>query len=270
MNNPKLSRMRLLFLSFYLLMIFGVSPIFARDTPFVAGERIVYKLYYNWNFVWLSAGEVIFEIKDEGDYYHIDVTGRTYPSYEWFYKVRDKYHRYIDKKTLLPVLYIRDIQQGSYIHYEKIEFDYINKRITSYTGRTMKEARPKVIPMPYHVYDLVSSMYFLRGINLNEFKSSKKVDFSLVLDNRIYDMDLICQKEHKNFSVKESGNFKVLECQGELISGGMFKEDTKMKVYVGDDENKLPLVIESPLAVGSVKAVLKSYENLKHPLTSKK
>lgn len=50
----------------------------------------------------------------------------------------------------------------------------------------------------------------------------------------------------------------------------MFKEDTKMKVYVGDDENKLPLVIESPLAVGSVKAVLKSYENLKHPLTSKK
>jgi len=47
-------------------------------------------LYYNWNFVWLSAGEVIFEIKDEGDYYHIDVTGRTYASYEWFCKVRDK------------------------------------------------------------------------------------------------------------------------------------------------------------------------------------
>ncbi|MBK9043084.1 MAG: DUF3108 domain-containing protein [Saprospiraceae bacterium] len=45
--------------------------------------------------------------------------------------------------------------------------------------------------------------------------------------------------------------------------------NTELKVYVGDDENKLPLMIESPLSVGSVKAVLISEKNLKHPLFCK-
>ena len=107
-----------------LLIIFQLfiihESINAKEAPFNIGEKIVYKLYYNWNFVWLSAGEVEFEVKDEGDVYHIEVTGKTYSSYEWFYKVRDKYHSYIDKKTLLPKLFIRDIHQGSYIHYEKV------------------------------------------------------------------------------------------------------------------------------------------------------
>ena len=57
--------------------------------PFQAKEKLIYKIYYNLNFVWIPAGEVVFEVKDEGDLYHLEVTGRTYPSYEWFYKVRD-------------------------------------------------------------------------------------------------------------------------------------------------------------------------------------
>lgn len=40
------------------------------------------------------------------------------------------------------------------------------------------------------------------------------------------------------------------------MEGQVFNENTELKVYVGDDENKLPLMIESPLSVGSVKAVL--------------
>lgn len=70
--------------------------------------------------MWLAAGEIVFEIKEEQEAYHIEVTGKTYASYEWFYKVRDKYHSYIDKKTGLPKLYIRDIHQGDYRHYEKL------------------------------------------------------------------------------------------------------------------------------------------------------
>ena len=71
---------------------FAPSDEKGNQTNFQAGEKIVYKLFYNWNFVWLSAGEVTFEVKDEGEEYHIEVTGVTYSSYEWFYRVRDKYH----------------------------------------------------------------------------------------------------------------------------------------------------------------------------------
>ena len=37
-----------------------------------------------------------------------------------------------------------------------------------------------------------------------------------------------------------------------------------MNIWVSDDENKVPLMIESPVTVGSVKAVLQSYSGLRH------
>lgn len=260
---------------FLLLMLFGPGQAESMhfqpesDVPYLPGEKITYKLYYNWNFVWLAAGEVVFELKDEGDLYHVEVTGRTYPSYEWFYRVRDKYHSYIDKKTLLPKLYIRDIQQGSYVHYEKIEYDHVNKKMTSYTGRSMKEAKPRVIEMKEQCYDLVSTFYHLRGTNLSKFKLEKKIDFNMVLDNRIYNLGIKLDKQHPRFDVREHGKFRALECSGQVVEGHVFGKNTSLRFYVGDDENKLPLLIESPLSVGSVKAILARTENLKYPLRCK-
>ncbi|MFN8330510.1 MAG: DUF3108 domain-containing protein [Saprospiraceae bacterium] len=60
--------------------------------------------------------------------YHIEVTGKTYTSYEWFYKVSDKFHTYLDKKTLMPRLFIRDIPEGSYQHYEKLSLITLLKK----------------------------------------------------------------------------------------------------------------------------------------------
>ena len=40
-------------------------------------------------------------------------------------------------------------------------------------------------------------------------------------------------------------------------------------VYVSDDKNRIPLLIESPVSVGSVKAVLKNYKGLKYNMTAK-
>ena len=42
-----------------------------------------------------------------------------------------------------------------------------------------------------------------------------------------------------------------------------------MNVWVTDDENKIPLLIESPVSVGSVKAVLKEYNGLRYDMTAK-
>jgi hypothetical protein len=38
-----------------------------------------------------------------------------------------------------------------------------------------------------------------------------------------------------------------------------------MEVYVTDDANKIPLLINSEILVGSIKAVLKDAQNLKQP-----
>src|SRR5690554_4022569 len=56
-----------------------------KNTAFQSGEELTYKLYYNWNFIWLSAGEVTFKVTELGSQYHLSAVGSTYSSYEWFF-----------------------------------------------------------------------------------------------------------------------------------------------------------------------------------------
>ena len=52
------------------------------------------------------------------------------------------------------------------------------------------------------------------------------------------------------------------------IEGTMFSGGEKMTVWVSDDANHIPLRIESPIVVGSVKVDMMQYRNLRYPLTS--
>lgn len=253
------------------ISFFSFKPqnISIKEANFKSGEKLTYKIFYNWNFVWLSAGEMVFEVKDEGNEYHIEGTGYTYTSYEWFYKVRDKYHSYINKETLLPRLYVRDIHQGSYVHYEKIVFDQVNGKARSYTGKNMSSLEMKEVSFQGAMYDLISVMYFLRNADIDKFKRDKLLPFNMLLDHQQYKLGLRYKNEQSRFNVKEVGKFNVMSCIASAVSGHVFKEDAEMKLYIGNDKNNIPLMIESPLSVGSVKAVLKSQENLKYPLSSK-
>ena len=57
-----------------------------ENKSFEGGEKLVYKLYYNWGFVWIPAGETTFYIKENEDTYEISVDGKTYPSYDSFFQ----------------------------------------------------------------------------------------------------------------------------------------------------------------------------------------
>ena len=65
------------------------------------------------------------------------------------------------------------------------------------------------------------------------------------------------------------GKYKTLKFQPDVIAGEVFKEDAKMSVWVSDDQNRIPLLIETPVSVGSVKMVIKEYWGLKYDFTAK-
>ncbi len=39
-------------------------------------------------------------------------------------------------------------------------------------------------------------------------------------------------------------------------------------IWITDDENKIPVYIESPVRVGSINGYISGYKNLKYPVTS--
>ena len=53
-----------------------------------------------------------------------------------------------------------------------------------------------------------------------------------------------------------------------LIQGTIFEGGEKMTVWVSDDKNHLPLRVNSPILVGSIKVDLIEYDNLRNPFSS--
>src|ERR1051326_5093221 len=98
------------------------------NTAFIPGEEIVYQTSYNWGFIWLDAGEVIFNseesILNEKKCYHISGIGGTFPSYDWIYKVRDRFEVWVDSSSLKPLRYIRDIKEGGRYFYNECFFNF--------------------------------------------------------------------------------------------------------------------------------------------------
>ncbi len=239
-----------------------------ENEAFEDGEEIVYKLYYNWNFVWLSAGEVKFKVRDLGERYHIRATGRTYASYEWFYKVRDQYDVYVDKETLLPVHAIRDVHEGGYKLFDELKFNQNGYKVSSQRGKSRTDSRMRHYDVSGCMHDVLSAIYYVRNMDFQNMYSGERIPVKVFMDKQEWSLNVkYAGTETKK--VKGLGTFDAIKLSPELITGEVFEEGAEMNVWASNDGNKIPLLIESPVSVGSVKAVLKSYSGLKYNLNKK-
>jgi len=120
--------------------------------------------------------------------------------------------------------------------------------------------------VPGCIQDVLSAIYYARNIDFNKYKPEDKIPFSMFLDNEVH--NLYIKYEGKETIKTKYGKFRAIKFKPLLVKGTMFAGGEKMTVWVSDDPNHIPLRIESPIVVGSVKVDMMQYRNLRYPLTS--
>lgn len=240
----------------------GIEGCTITNTAFKAGESITYKVMYNWNSLWLSAGEVNFSVQQASfnnrNCYHVVGFGETYKSYDWFFKVRDKYESYIDQETMQPLKFIRDVNEGGYTIYNNVTFKHTEGKATSTNGTFV---------VPSCIQDVLSVIYYARNIDFNKYKPNDTIPVTIFLDDKVW--PLYVRYLGKEKMTTKLGTFNCIKFKPLLIEGTLFSGGEKMTVWVTDDKNKVPVRVESPIVVGSIKADMIKYENLRNPITSK-
>ncbi|MEO6830977.1 MAG: DUF3108 domain-containing protein [Chitinophagaceae bacterium] len=231
-----------------------------RNKAFEDGEQLYYKVWYNLGKVWIGAGEanltVTGDVLNGKKMYHIVGDGKTLKTYDFFYRVRDRYESWVDATTMQPAKFLRNVNEGGYRIYNNVIFNQNIGTAVSTTG---------IFQVPKCVQDVLSAIYFARNINFNACKFGAKIPFSMFLDDKVYSLYIrILGRERID---TRYGTFNVIKIAPLLIEGNSFSGGEKMIVYVSDDENHIPVRIESPIAVGSVKVDLMGYQNLRNPLT---
>ncbi|HZI52844.1 MAG TPA: DUF3108 domain-containing protein [Chitinophagaceae bacterium] len=232
-----------------------------RNTAFLAGEKIVMTVYYAVAGIYVNAGTATFtnslETLNNKPVYHIVGDGRSNSSYDVLYKVRDRYETYIDTTTLQPLKFVRDVNEGGYKKYQNVTF---NK--TANTAIT----KDGVFKVPTCVQDVVSAVFYARNIDFSKLQPNDRIAFDMFLDNEVFNMYI--RYLGKETIKTKYGKFRAIKFKPLLIKGTIFEGGEQMVVWVTDDENHIPVRIESPISVGKVKIDMMSHENLRYPLTS--
>jgi hypothetical protein len=262
-----------------ILLIISTLLIYAQDssscktynTAFKAGEKLEYVITYNWAFIWTDVGGFDLEVSEDTifgqDVYNLKGTGVTFSFYDWFFQVRDVYQSWVNPTTLLPVYYHRDVNEDGYIIDIKYRYDFDSLVAYSEVEKTRKPYFQDTVEIFPCTYDVVSAIYKARNIDFSKYKKGEVIPMKILLDNEIYDIYVrYSGKEVKR--VRSVGKFNTIKFTVSLIAGDVFKEGDYLTIWVSDDENRIPVWIESPIIVGTVKARLVGYEGLKYPLKS--
>lgn len=232
-----------------------------KNTCFQDGESISFVVFYNVIGMYVNAGEATFNLSLEHinnkPAYHVVGLGTSNPSYDWIFKVRDRYETFFDTSNLQPLKFIRSIDEGGFKHSENVSFNQQTNTAVTTNG---------VFKVPSCVQDVLSAIYYARNIDFSRLQPEDKIPFNMFLDNEVH--NLYIKYEGREVIKTKYGKFKAIRFKPLLVKGTMFSGGEKMTVWVSDDANHIPLRIESPIVVGSVKVDMMQYRNLRYPLSS--
>lgn len=223
------------------------------------GEEITYTVYYALAGAHVNAGSATFSNKVEKlngrTVFHVVGTGGSNTKYDWLYKVRDRYESYIDTVTMQPLKFFRDVSEGSTKKKETINFNHSNHTATNDAG-TYK--------VPECVQDVLSTIYYARNVDFEKYKKGDKIPFQMFLENQVH--ELYIRYMGKEDVKTKYGKFNAVKFKVLLIPGTIFKGGEDMTVWVSDDNNHIPIRIESQILIGSIKVDMTDYKNLRFPL----
>jgi len=239
----------------------------ADNYAFQPGEEIVYKIYYHLAPLWISAGEVSFKVEDAGNAYRFKVVGFSYSSLEWFYKGRYTFESEVDKGSLMPHRFVRTIQEKKFSRYNEFVFDQARGRVTARQGKTAQETEQKTLDIGYCIHDMISVLYYLRNLNFDQLRVGETLPVDIFLEEK-YPLSVRVLGKNEEKRIKGLGKHITHVFSPEVIAGDVFHEGTQMSIWVSADQNKIPLMIESPVRVGKIKAVLQDYKGLRHSFST--
>lgn len=243
-----------------------------QNKSFASGELLRYEVIYNWGPIWLESAYTEFSVSasqlNGRPCYLFRGEGGTYPKYDWFFKVRDHFETYVDSSTFRPIRFKADIAEGSKKDKHTYIFNNALKEVYTVITRGKKPVAIDTLNIGACSVDVLTAIYYARNIDYSKCKVNDTISMSIILDGKVFPI-YVRYLGKTVYESKELGKFNCIKFRPLLVEGSIFRGGEHMTVVVTDDENKIPLYVESAIVVGTVKVKLTTYKGLRHPLSSK-
>lgn len=227
--------------------------------PFKGGEKVTYRAVYNWGFIWINAGDVVFSVKDSlyngVESYYLNSTGWSLKQYDWFYKVRDKFESIVSKDSLKPFWFIRNTYEGGNVVYNRYNFDYNSSKLLINSFTSDRPLKQEIITLKPNTYDVLSAIYYCRNIDFEKLSKDQKIPLTMAIDNEVFNL-YIRYLGRETVTLHGGKTYSTFKFSAMLVRGTIFKGGEDLFVWVTDDKFHIPVLVEAKILVGSVKAIL--------------
>jgi hypothetical protein len=260
--------MRLLLLNIFILGCLSAFPQSLRtvhNTAFIRGEKLTFRVAFNSALTGsITGGKATLEVIDENKLinnrstYHVVGEGKTTGFIELFYKIHDRYESYFDQDALIARQFIRRTRENKYKKDDLVIFRQDDKLAVSLT---------KIMPVPANIQDVISGFYYARTLDISTLKIGGIIDIPFFLDDSVYYSRIIFKGRE---TVKTKlGKFRCIAFRPMVATGYAFDDPYPITIWITDDANRLPILIESEQSVGRARVELISYSGLANPITAK-
>ena len=234
------------------------------------GESVTYDVYFKWGLIMPRAGDATFSYSRD---YSVDNASSLYRMqfkstkfFDSFFKMRDTLSTYYNHRHEL-VYSLKKSDEGGYYSIDQLAFSYGNGRTQIHS---LRHTPPRVkidtvLTAEGEITDLLGVVYYLRGIERRGLKSGDAYPMTVVMGRDLvkilftYRNQAIVEREKEKFNTR----YFVVDIYDEAFESAK----TSAEVWIGDDDNFLPVKVRSKLKIGYAEVYYKESSNLAHPLT---
>lgn len=249
------------------------KKIYAQEHAFQMGENIKLTISYTFGFIELKAAQaniIATSCKYEGeDAMLLEIGAKTIKAFKAF-KVRDTLRAIVNPNTLQP--YFTQVQSHEDDYFASFQTTYTKDengenllRIKKYKRDGLR--KDTTIRNEKLYMDVVTTLYELRNTDFSKIYKNQKMPMPSVFQFDLY--DLYWRYAGKELVTIRGETYKCLKICPYFVEGDLFNKGEVMTIWLTDDQNRIPILIESKLKIGSIRAVMENVKGNKYPLTSK-
>lgn len=241
-----------------------------NNTFFQAGEELTYDLYFKYGLVNTKAGSSSLKTTAEKfnntDAYRMRLLAQSSGAARKLFSLNDTLTCYTTK-DLVPLAYLKNAREGKSYTVERVVYTYGSQGVSLITKREKNgEFRfEEMITSPTCMYDMMSVVFYARTLNYTGMKKGDTSKTDFISGRKKVSMVI----EYGGIETVEANDDKKYSCIKltlSIMDDAFSDKKEAMKVYITNDNNRLPVRLDSKLNIGSTRAILKSYKGNMHPV----
>lgn len=248
---------------FIVITAFSTSSVTSAENKYIkSGEQLTFVASFKMSGVMTDIAQVKMTtstVKTKTrELLRLKCTASTYSSWDSYFRVRDLYESYVNPETLIPSLFKRSIEEGTYKKHIKYLFKRKSKIAVSTLNKKGRKDFKTNVPIDYNTMDIISSIYKIRTLDYGNFSIGKSVTTKLIVDSAV-------QSATVKYLGKETikvGKYGKKECYKLSVSfQGKELENAKggKYIWITADDDRLPALIKATIPVGSIQIRLSNF-----------